>query len=160
MQHSFLLLALVSFCSAAASVTQAMPAQATTERISLSTIGGDPNSAVRDPVLSDDGRFIAFSSLANTLVAGDVNGESDVFVYDSATGAISLVSVDDAGTQVGNIDPSEVLALGTVEDVQRETARLLKVFSDTPRFILNAGCAIPPHAPPENIQAMIRVACG
>ena len=59
---------------------------------------------------------------------------------------------------VGNIDPSEVLALGSVEDVQRETALLLEVFSDTPRFILNAGCAIPPNTPPENIEAMILIA--
>ena len=58
----------------------------------------------------------------------------------------------------GNIDPSGVLARGTVDDVQRETARLLGVFSDTPRFVLNAGCAIPPTTPPENIKAMIRAA--
>jgi len=59
---------------------------------------------------------------------------------------------------VGNLDPSGVLALGTVEDVERETARLIEVFAGTPRFILNAGCAIPPDTPPENIQAMIRIA--
>lgn len=59
---------------------------------------------------------------------------------------------------IGNLDPSGVLALGTVADVERETARLLEVFSDTPGFILNAGCAIPPNTPPENIEAMMRVA--
>jgi uroporphyrinogen decarboxylase len=59
---------------------------------------------------------------------------------------------------VGNIDPSGVLALGTVDDVERETARLLTVFADTPGFILNAGCAIPPDTPPQNIKAMIRTA--
>jgi len=57
---------------------------------------------------------------------------------------------------VGNIDPSGVLALGTVDQVERETARLLEAFADTPRFILNAGCAIPAATPPENIEAMIR----
>jgi uroporphyrinogen decarboxylase len=61
---------------------------------------------------------------------------------------------------VGNIDPSGVLALGTVADVERETAKLLEVFSGTPRFILNAGCAIPPNTPSENIEAMIRTARG
>jgi uroporphyrinogen decarboxylase len=59
---------------------------------------------------------------------------------------------------VGNIDPSGVLALGGVEDVERETEKLLAVFADTPGFILNAGCAIPPNTPAENIEAMIRVA--
>ena len=61
---------------------------------------------------------------------------------------------------VGNIDPSGVLALGTVADVERETARLIDLFDRTPRFILNAGCAIPPDTPSENIQAMIRIARG
>jgi MtaA/CmuA family methyltransferase len=59
---------------------------------------------------------------------------------------------------IGNVDPSGVLALGTIADVERETAKLLAVFSDTPGFILNAGCAIPPNTPPENIEAMIRAA--
>ena len=44
--------------------------------------------------------------------------------------------------------------------MQRETARLIDMFSDTPRFILNAGCAIPSQTPPENIEAMIRIARG
>jgi uroporphyrinogen decarboxylase len=58
----------------------------------------------------------------------------------------------------GNIDPSGVLALGSVADVQRETTRLLEIFAETPRFVLNAGCAIPSNTPSENIAAMIRVA--
>jgi uroporphyrinogen decarboxylase len=59
---------------------------------------------------------------------------------------------------VGNIDPSGVLALGTADQVRRATARLLAIFSDTPRFILNAGCAIPPNTPPQNLRAMIAAA--
>jgi uroporphyrinogen decarboxylase len=58
----------------------------------------------------------------------------------------------------GNIDPSGVLASGTPALVEEKTRALLSVFSDTPRFVLNAGCAIPPTTPPENLQAMIRVA--
>ena len=57
-------------------------------------------------------------------------------------------------TFVGNIDPSEVIARGTVETVKAKTNELLDVFADTPRFILNAGCAIPADTPPENIRAM------
>lgn len=33
---------------------------------------------------------------------------------------------------------------------------LLAVFADTPRFILNAGSAIPATTPGENLRAMIR----
>ncbi len=59
---------------------------------------------------------------------------------------------------VGNLDPSGVLALGTPEQVERKTRELLEIFADTPRFILNAGCAIPAGTPPENLRAMIRAA--
>ena len=57
-------------------------------------------------------------------------------------------------TFIGNLDPSEVLARGTPELVKSKTAELLDVFSDTPRFILNSGCALPADTPPQNIRAM------
>ena len=60
----------------------------------------------------------------------------------------------DTLTFVGNIDPSEVIARGTPETVKAKTNELLDVFADTPRFILNAGCAIPADTPPANIRAM------
>lgn len=59
---------------------------------------------------------------------------------------------------VGNLDPSTVLALGTPELVERKTRELREAFAGTPRFILNAGCAISADTPPENIKAMIRAA--
>jgi len=59
---------------------------------------------------------------------------------------------------VGNLDPSGVLALGSPALVEGKARELLEVFAGTPRFILNAGCAIPAGTPPENIRAMIRVA--
>ncbi|MCX6874575.1 MAG: uroporphyrinogen decarboxylase family protein [Verrucomicrobia bacterium] len=58
----------------------------------------------------------------------------------------------------GNLDPSGVLALGTAELVANKTRELLAVFADNPRFILNAGCAIPPATPPANLRAMLRAA--
>ncbi len=63
-------------------------------------------------------------------------------------------------TFVGNIDPAAVLAMGTPAAVERATRDLLKVFAGEPRFILNAGCAIPAETPPENIRTMIKVARG
>jgi uroporphyrinogen decarboxylase len=57
-------------------------------------------------------------------------------------------------TFVGNIDPSEVLARGTPALVRQKTEELLDVFADSPRFILNAGCALPADTPAENIRAM------
>lgn len=59
---------------------------------------------------------------------------------------------------IGNIDPSAVLALGTPSLIEEKTRELLTVFADTPRFVLNAGCAIPPMTPPENLRAMLYAA--
>jgi len=59
---------------------------------------------------------------------------------------------------VGNLDPSGVLALGSPELVEAKVRELLALFSDTPGFILNAGCAIPAMTPPANIRALLRAA--
>lgn len=64
----------------------------------------------------------------------------------------------DRAVFVGNLDPSGVLALGTPGLVEERTRELVAVFEDTPRFVLNAGCAMPATTPPENLRAMIRAA--
>lgn len=61
----------------------------------------------------------------------------------------------DKVTFVGNIDPSGVLARGTPEVVVRRTEELLNTFADSPRFVLNSGCALPPDTPSENVHAML-----
>ena len=54
------------------------------------------------PVISADGRFVAFVSFARDLVDNDTNGnQSDVFVRDLKTGTTTLVSVNSAGTRSG-----------------------------------------------------------
>jgi uroporphyrinogen decarboxylase len=61
----------------------------------------------------------------------------------------------DRVTLIGNIDPSGVLALGKPEDVRRKTRELIKIMGKSNRFILNAGCAMPPHTPEQNLRALI-----
>ncbi len=63
-----------------------------------------------------------------------------------------------SATFIGNIDPSGVIALGTVDEVRGKTLELLNIYKNSNRFILNAGCAIPAETPSENIKAMIEVA--
>jgi MtaA/CmuA family methyltransferase len=58
----------------------------------------------------------------------------------------------------GNIDPSGILARGTPKDVRRETRKLLELFADTPRFVLNSGCALPATAPEENLKMFVQTA--
>jgi len=61
-------------------------------------------------------------------------------------------------TFIGNIDPSGVLAMGSVDLVKSKTLELLKVYADSNRFILNAGCAIPAATPSENLAMMLSTA--
>jgi uroporphyrinogen-III decarboxylase len=72
--------------------------------------------------------------------------------------AAAFAALRDRVTLIGNIDPSGVLRWGDVPRVERETRALCRAFADTPRFILNAGCAIPQGTPPDNLRALIRVA--
>jgi Tol biopolymer transport system component len=54
--------------------------------VSASTNGGVGNRASRSATMTPDGRYIAFVSAANNLVAGDTNGIADIFVRDLQTG--------------------------------------------------------------------------
>ena len=53
------------------------------------------------PSLSADGRFVAFTSNATNIVAGNSNGAAQVYVHDFQTGQTSRISVDSGG-QPGN----------------------------------------------------------
>ena len=50
------------------------------------------------------------------------------------------------------------MAMGTPALVEAKCRELMAIFADTPRLILNAGCALPATTPPENLRAMIRTA--
>ena len=63
-------------------------------------------------------------------------------------------------TLIGNIDPTGVMAMGTPELVAEKCRELMAIFGDTPRLILNAGCALPATTSPENLKEMIRTAHG
>ena len=61
------------------------------------------------PVVSGNGRYVAFTSAATNLVPGDTNGSWDVFVKDRQTGATVRVSVTSAGEErIGDSGGSRV----------------------------------------------------
>ena len=74
----------------------------TTTRVSVDSAGTQANNASVAPALSADGRFVAFETEATNLVAGDTNGQQDIFVHDRRTGTTTRVSVDSAGTQANS----------------------------------------------------------
>ncbi|MBN2719688.1 MAG: PD40 domain-containing protein [Proteobacteria bacterium] len=82
--------------------------QGITSLVSVSTAGTQGNKSSYNPAISADGRYVAFSSIADNLVSGDSNGKMDVFLRDTVLEATSLVSVSTAGVQAegGSYTPS------------------------------------------------------
>ena len=77
----------------------------TTQLVSVNSAGTDSGDNISGaPVISADGRFVAFASYAGNLVTNDTNGSSypDIFVRDMVAGTTRLVSVNNAGTGSGN----------------------------------------------------------
>jgi hypothetical protein len=66
----------------------------TTMRLSVSSAGDEANAASRLMGISDDGRYVLFSSDATNLVAGDTNEARDLFVRDTVDDTTIRVSLD------------------------------------------------------------------
>ena len=90
--------------------TGLQPAAAPTFRVSVSSTGVQGNGVSDYPSISDNGRFVAFASLATNLVPGDTNGAWDVFVHDIETGTTTRVSVNSAGVQGNGRSEAPVLS--------------------------------------------------
>jgi Tol biopolymer transport system component len=69
------------------------------QRVSVSSSGGQGNYGSGSPHITDDGRYVAFLSLANNLTPGDGNGFVDAFVRDRQTGTTVMVSVASNGVE-------------------------------------------------------------
>jgi Tol biopolymer transport system component len=68
-------------------------------RVSVASDGTQGNGWSSSPSITAWARYVAFQSDATNLVAGDVNGQQDVFVHDRQTGQTTLVSVTSDGVQ-------------------------------------------------------------
>jgi Tol biopolymer transport system component len=83
-------------------MARAYAAPGDTDLVSVTTSGlaaGGVSVNVLNVSVSGDGRYVAFSSDAPNLVAGDTNASADVFVRDRQTGVTERVSVKTNGTQ-------------------------------------------------------------
>lgn len=60
--------------------------------------------------ISGDGRFVAFSTDASNILEGDVNGVSDVFVRDRATGITIRASVPNLGGEADGASDSPAIS--------------------------------------------------
>ena len=101
-------------------------------RASVDSSGVQANGHSNHPVISPDGRYVAFESLATNLVANDANGKRDIFVHDLQTHETFLASARSDGVQ-GNADSfwPAVVAAGGVLKVAYDTASTNLVTDDT-----------------------------
>ncbi len=68
-------------------------------RVSNPTNGQPANGVSNSPVISADGRWVAFLSAASNLVPGDTNGVDDIFVVNLQSGSFKRVSISSEGVQ-------------------------------------------------------------
>ncbi|MEU7595805.1 hypothetical protein AB0B79_22615 [Streptomyces sp. NPDC039022] len=71
-----------------------------TGRTESVTLDGRPpqgKQGAQAPVISANGRYVAFASSREDLVPGDTNGAQDIFVRDRRTGSVTRVSVSVTG---------------------------------------------------------------
>jgi hypothetical protein len=121
-----------------------------TTRASVDGAGAEANDDSFEPAISADGRFVAFSSSATNLVAGDSNEVNDVFVRDRQANTTTRVSVGLAGANAngGSDSPSisgdgRLVAfkrlgrancrVGTVRRARAKPKKAGKVISQSPR---------------------------
>jgi Tol biopolymer transport system component len=75
----------------------------TTTLVSAAMGGAAANGASLQPSISANGRYVAFTSSASNLVAGDTNSAAEVFVRDLYTKTTTLLSVGMGGAAANGV---------------------------------------------------------
>lgn len=70
----------------------------TLTRISTTSDGSQGNASCYEPTTSSDGRYVIFYS-ENSMLSEDTNYSSDIYLKDTLTGSLTLVSTATSGTQ-------------------------------------------------------------
>lgn len=115
--------------------------QATTEIVSISSTGvqGNSDSGLDRVSISDDGRFVAFSSAATNLASGDDNTVVDIFVHDrllKRTGRVSrttLLQNSNSGSFMPALssDGSFICYQSSATNLSSNTSSSSKIFGAT-----------------------------
>ena len=71
----------------------------TTQRVSVNSEGSEGNNNSANPVISADGRYVAFESDADNLIANDTNLAQDIFVRDLVNGTTQRVNLANDGSE-------------------------------------------------------------
>jgi Tol biopolymer transport system component len=82
------------------------------QRVSVASGGQQADGASRASSITANGRYVAFVSAADNLVAGDHNGRDDVFVRDLQAHTTTRVSVDSHGADANGSSSDPAIAGG------------------------------------------------
>ncbi len=93
---TLLLAALVGMLALAANARAQITSSLTITRNENGKLGDETSHC---PSLSGDGRFVVFESDASNLVPDDTNGRTDLFLYDTQSKSMRLISKSSNGTQ-------------------------------------------------------------
>ena len=114
-----------------------------------------PNGAADAPLISPDGRFVAYRSFASNNIPGDTNGVADLFVYDRSTGTTTLLTqgqtgglmADDRSLTANFASDSQTLFFTSWASdlVGQDYNRFEDVFAVSPYTAMNGGFSnLPP----------------
>ena len=102
--------ALMSLGIVVATLAPAGAQPASSERASENSEDQQANQESYDPAMSNDGRFVVFTSLASNLVPDDTNDDYDVFLYDRQEDTTKRVSESTSGAQANGPSGDPVIS--------------------------------------------------
>ncbi len=89
--------------------------------------GVQPDASSSQPVISANGRYVAFRSSADDLVPGDDNDASDIFVVDLLTRAVTRADVSSRGRQAkGDAYNPSISADGSLISFTSDASNLVR----------------------------------
>lgn len=71
-----------------------------TERVNLTSSGGQSVGEALEPNISQDGRFVSFMTSSSDIVANDTNNKTDIFVRDRKLGTTVRANLTSAGGEL------------------------------------------------------------
>jgi Tol biopolymer transport system component len=85
-------------------------ADGTVFQVTRTPSGDPPDGDSSQPVMSANGRYVAFTSTADNLVSGDHNKKADVFVVSLVTDKIRRVSVSSSGREANRASSNPAIS--------------------------------------------------
>ena len=89
-----------------------------------------------------------FTEFPRGMCIFDPDGQTDIFKIKRVLGDRMCIT--------GDVSPT-LLAVGTPDEVYRYSRKLIEEIGPS-GFILSSGCAVPPNAKPENVEALVAAA--